>query len=603
MECNTQTNIQDAIASLHENDEKQLGVIFSNKNRMMVEAPAGYGKTTTMISRIAYLFATEQIPNPKRMLGLTFSVNAALKVKRDVASKLPALLGKQNNPNFISEKTTITNYHGFCKGILKKYGYLLSTHLKNLDSLQSVGEDELLRLLDSKTLFQKEEQAVFDNVVEYIKTANALSVDIIKQYNCIVIDKLLPIGKITHNSIILFVVELFLTHPQILRFFQSYFNLIVIDEFQDTNIIAWNLIDLLITPNTNLLFMGDSLQRIYGFIGACPTIMKDAAIKYKMEVITLDKNYRFRNNQEMLKLDNNIRKNAIDFNNPNIQEDASLPCFWGDSQTNEALQIATKVHQLIENENCKVAVLVKNRGRNTEIIEEQLRLLKINYFYALFRDEDPEYIDFHNKCLEIFISLFSKKNNITYQMLLIFAEKVKQVYIANSTEISSSLVLLLFALVERMSTDYGDLSPDDRKQLLIDIFENRQLKQAMEYIDASVILCTVHGAKGLEWDYVLLADAEKYILTSFTTCNICARNNCLDLSNRCCCKLVPPICEELKKPLLEDLCVFYVAITRARRQVYISASPERFNSNGRQFNDSRVCCMSFLSGVKLVQAQ
>ena len=73
-------DIRDKISAQHEGDERQLEVIFSDSPRIIVEAPAGYGKTTTMISRIAYLFATGRIPNPKRILGLTFSVNAALKV-------------------------------------------------------------------------------------------------------------------------------------------------------------------------------------------------------------------------------------------------------------------------------------------------------------------------------------------------------------------------------------------------------------------------------------------------------------------------------------------------------------------------------------------
>ena len=45
----------------------------------------------------------------------------------------------------------------------------------------------------------------------------------------------------------------------------------------------------------------------------------------------------------------------------------------------------------------------------------------------------------------------------------------------------------------------------------LDIFENRQLKQAMEYVDSAVILSTVHGAKGLEWDYVILGDMERWL--------------------------------------------------------------------------------------------
>jgi DNA helicase-2/ATP-dependent DNA helicase PcrA len=124
--------IKDRISTLHKGDEQQLKVIFSECPRILVEAPAGYGKTMTMVSRIAYLYSTRKIPNPKKMLGLTFSVNAALKVKRDVASKLPGLLGSKDNPIVIGESITITNYHGFCKGILKKYGWLLCSFLKKI---------------------------------------------------------------------------------------------------------------------------------------------------------------------------------------------------------------------------------------------------------------------------------------------------------------------------------------------------------------------------------------------------------------------------------------------------------------------------------------
>ena len=102
--------LRELLSHQHEGDEKQLEVIFSEAPRVIVEAPAGYGKTTTMISRIAYLFASGRIPNPKRILGLTFSVNAALKVKREISEKLPALINAKNNPTIINEKATITNY-------------------------------------------------------------------------------------------------------------------------------------------------------------------------------------------------------------------------------------------------------------------------------------------------------------------------------------------------------------------------------------------------------------------------------------------------------------------------------------------------------------
>ena len=84
--------VKGRIRDKHCGDEKQLEVVFSSLKRLLVEAPAGYGKTNTMVSRIAYLIAVGQIPVPKRLLALTFSVNAAYKIKKDISSNIPQLL-------------------------------------------------------------------------------------------------------------------------------------------------------------------------------------------------------------------------------------------------------------------------------------------------------------------------------------------------------------------------------------------------------------------------------------------------------------------------------------------------------------------------------
>ena len=73
---------------------------------------------------------------------------------------------------------------------------------------------------------------------------------------------------------------------------------------------------------------------------------------------------------------------------------------------------------------------------------------------------------------------------------------VRTAYAASTGKTVDSLLKLLDALVEKVSIDYADLVPEDKYTLLLDIFENRQLKQAMEYVDSRVILSTVHGAKG-----------------------------------------------------------------------------------------------------------
>lgn len=592
--------IKEKIAEQHGGDEKQLEVIFSDSSRMIVEAPAGYGKTTTMISRLAYLFASGRIPNPKRILGLTFSVNAALKVKREVAEKLPSLLGSKNSPVAIGEKVTITNYHGFCKGILKKYGYLVADALrKDINLFRAVGDSDIDGLVLLKMALTSTELQCLKEVELAVKEARIPDTHTIHEYNEIVIRKLLPLDYITHNAVILFVLEIFANFEEVKKFYQSYYPLIVVDEFQDTNCIAWSLLESIISDHTQLLFLGDPLQRIYGFIGALPDIMSRVTEQYGMTKIALSKNYRFRNNPEMLKLDRNIRTNAASnftFNIPK-EETALLPTFWGTTQQSEAEQVITKVQSLLGDDNAKIAILFRGRGKNAEIVESELLKNNIPFFYGMFTDEDADYVEFHNKCQEIFIRRFGRTKAINKKALTVFAENVKEIYAGSTDKTVDSLLKLLDALTEKVSVDYADLIPEDKYALLLDIFENRQLKQAMEYVDSKVILSTIHGAKGLEWDYVFVCDVEQWVFTFI--CRDCPSKNTQVGSV---CKLPQRIPAQMIGTLLDDFCVFYVALTRSKRQAFISASGERFNSKGTQFTNGKVCCFALVNGVKLINA-
>ena len=594
------------IAEQHEGDEKQLEVIFSDSPRLIVEAPAGYGKTTTMISRIAYLYSSGSIQNPKRILGLTFSVNAALKVKREVAEKLPALLGSQNSPVVLGEKVTVTNYHGFCKGILKKYGYLVSDALrKDVNLFRAVGNvkdsqgniaSEWKDIADGLSINEQEQITKVDREIEHGIQPTAENV---QEYMNIIIRKVLPIGYISHNAIILFVLYIFDSFTEVKKFYQSYYPLIVVDEFQDTNCIAWSLLEVLISDQTQLVFLGDPLQRIYGFIGALPSIMITAAEKYDMTKVALSKNYRFRNNPEMLKLDKNIRANAAYCFAPVIQDDdvAILPAFWGSTQQAEAQQVVAKVQNFISSDTEKIAILFRGRGKNADIVEAELSDKQVPYFYGMFTDEDAGYVDFHNKCQEMVIKRFGKSKTINKKALTAFSESVKTAYASVSGKIVDSLLRLLDAIVEKVSVDYADLLSEDKYNLLLDIFENRQLKQAMEYVDSQVILSTVHGAKGLEWAYVIVSDVEQWVFTFL--CRDCPSKTA---SNGAVCRLPKNIPEQMKSALLDDLCVFYVALTRAKKQVFISASAERFNARGQQFTNGKICCFALVNGIKLENA-
>lgn len=606
--------IRAKIERQHEGDERQLEVIFSDSPRLIVEAPAGYGKTTTMISRIAYLFASGSIPNPKRILGLTFSVNAALKVKRDVAEKLPALLGTQNSPVSLGEKVTVTNYHGFCKGVLKKYGYLIADALrKDVNLFKALEDNKISERPELSTALIPTEIEQLIAMATAIKEAHVPDASTIQAYNEIVIRKLLPLDYITHNAVILFVLEIFDRFTEVKKFYQSYYPLIVVDEFQDTNCIAWKLLEsIIIQDRTQLVFLGDPLQRIYGFIGALPNIMATVTGQYNMSHVALSKNYRFRHNPEMLKLDKNIRANAAASFMPMISDNdvARLPAFWGSTQQDEAQKIIAKVQSLIADSTDRVTILFRARGRNAEIVEEKLSNHNVPYFYGMFTDEDHEYVDFHIKCQDMFVRKFGKSKTITNKALNAFSDNVKTAYTSTTGKTVDSLLRLLDALVKKVSVDYADLVSEDKYELLLDIFENRQIKQAMEYVDAQVILSTVHGAKGLEWDYVILADLERWVFPSYI-CGDCPNKFTPAIQRRCqvpnphpptYCQLPNPLPAAFREAMLDELSVFYVGITRARKQVYVSASAKRYNAQGDE-KQSSFSCLSMIDGVTTVNAE
>jgi len=594
------SDLKELISSQHGGDEKQLEIIFSESPRLIVEAPAGYGKTTTMISRIAYLFASGRIPNPKRILGLTFSVNAALKVKREVAEKLPALFGTKNSPIAIGERVTVTNYHGFCKGVLKKYGYLVANEFrKDINTFKAIGDirnsqgnvtNEWREI--AKSLTTQEQDAVH-TVDSTIKSGTLPSAEILTPYFA-VIKKLLPNGNITHNAVVLFTLQLFEQNEEVKKFFQSYYPLIVVDEFQDTNCIAWALLKKIIGDDTQLVFLGDPLQRIYGFIGALPRIMETTKTELCMTEIKLTQNYRFRKNPEMLKLDKNIRLNAEFCFAPDIVDTdvANLPIFYGKDQQCEAQLVAATVQNITTQSDVKIAVLF--RSKKSDSVETELSNLNISYFYGMFSDDDSEYVEFHIKCQEKFLIRFATTKSITKKSLLAFSETVRKEYTTTDKTIGS-LFRLLDALIEKVSTDYVDLSAEDKYTLILEIFENRQLKQAMEYVDSNIILTTIHGAKGLEWDYVIITDMERSCLPAYPICIDCSNLRATFQSHKC--SLPNPMDDRFKEIVLDELSVFYVGITRARQQAYISASA--VNANGYS---SIVSCLANIAGIKLVKA-
>lgn len=596
-----QDNIIELIKSDHEGDEKQIEVILTDRKRVVVEAPAGCGKTKTMVSKVLYIISSKRLNQNKKLLALTFSVNAAYKMKKDISEKLPQM-GVKNifTPADINRKIAITNYHGFARRILSLYGYLLDENLKNINDYRAVNEENDRLIEDYNLILTEEEQTILIEFSNAIKDSDVKRISTYyANYYDILITKFLPNNCITYNGYLLLCRKLLCLREELKIFYQKLYPFIIIDEFQDTNILSWEIVKLLVSDETELFFMGDSLQRIYGFIGAIPNLINTAVKKFDMTKIILAKNYRFRNNADMLLLDKNIRLNAENYLDPVIEANANVSLDLLNTQEEEANWVANKVsHLLVDYHEDKVAILVQQRGVNINMIMQALEDRAIDYFYALFSDEDDLYLDFHKIVLkEIFNELKdTKSNRITKRLLRRIFDKVKKHYSNNTDPIIYSLLMLTEVFFEKICVEYSFLTNEERLAYINDTFENRALKQNMEYITSKVIVSTVHGAKGLEWGRVIMPDMEPYIFPNFYgLCGNCNFRTGRDVSGDYC---RIEISDHDQKSFIEELSVFYVGVTRARKEVFFSASKKRYNNQNEEKN-SYISCLLTLPGIAI----
>lgn len=520
------------IKQMHSNDPKQLEVIFSDRKRLIVEAPAGYGKTKTMVSKIAYLIAANKVPNPKKILALTFSVNAAYKMKKEVAENLPSILSDfPVSPVHVKNKVFATNYHGFCRKVLRLYGYLLDKNLKKIDLLRGVDDSNAQKLTQLNIKLTTDAAMKLSGYGDAIKK---IDYEYIRNNYCDYIQKIktyfLPKGYITFNAILLLTIELFRIYPNVLNFYKTFFPIIIVDEFQDTNILSWTLLSLLIDDNTDVILMGDPLQRIYGFIGAIPNLMTKAMKKFNLHKIELKKNYRFRNNPQLLLLDKNIRENAKNPYSPSIKEAAKVNTFQFTDQEKEAKGILTLSKKKLENDpSSKIAILFRQRNKNTDKVLKVFWEEKVPFFYALYSEEEREYIEFHKKALIEFLSILSLSGNRINKLIAQhFLKRVKNIFGDSKNVIYDSLVILLETFLNRLFIEFQFLSAEEKIDLIKDVLESKTLKQYLGHIDSKIIISTVHGAKGLEWDYVILPDMEQYSFPNYQgLCGLCHfKNDC-----------------------------------------------------------------------------
>jgi DNA helicase-2/ATP-dependent DNA helicase PcrA len=602
-------------------DEEQLEAIFSSESHLLVEAPAGYGKTQTMVSKIAYLIATEQIKYPKKILALTFSINAAFKIRRDVTQQLPSVLSTSPKlSRYALQVVYATNYHGLCRRILGRYGYLITPELCQIDTLKGIGIDIYNDEAYTETRLDQNlqdwgielTQDEIEQLIQYTRFIKRAGNQDNRSKACkylaqnadgylrIVREKFLPKEYILFDAILLFARKLLNSHPPVRDFYRKFFQVVIIDEFQDTNILQWTLLQDIAgrhNERQNPLFVfGDRHQRIYEFIGAMQGIIDEAKNYYGMQEIRLCTNHRFRDNCEMLSFDENIREIARNPGNPDIESVAEIEVFRCADQDDEASQILNQAKILLDRDpNCTIAILTRagKTNQNTIRIVDHFNKEKgFSYFFALYSDEDQEYVDFHHKCLSSLYKNLPDARSFHRLSNCIQAD----INTDAPSETWSSLQILLETFLRYVSKKFRFLSLDEKIEIVVDTLQNKALKQYLMYVTSSqVMLSTVHGSKGLEWDYVILPDMERNSFPHYLAlCRLCGFGQHCQLDWE---RIRTD--SEFSRLFKQELNLFYVGGTRGRKKVYFTYSDVGLNSEGNPRNNNPSCFLN-LNGLHKV---
>lgn len=508
---------------------------------------------------------------------MTFSVNAAYKIKKDVLESFSEL---DLNPE---EYLVIGNFHSLARKILKKYGYLLDKNFRNLENFKVISTEEIF---DEVKIISDQEKEIISEFTNNLRAGFApadFQDNLLEQYNGIVKKYLIDSQCITYDAILTFAIELLHNNLEIRGFYNEYFRIVIIDEFQDTNILGWTLVQLFLTEQTRKIFLGDSLQRIYGFIGAIPSLIDIVTEKFNMEYIPLTMNHRFSSNPELLNLEKVVRDNANQVKNTDVNNKVKINFSYLNTQYDESQRIFEIIDKILhENESTKIAILVKQRGDNINFIKQYLEANNINIFDGLFTDEDSEYLKFHNICLKYFTENFGKNRFFLKKDIEVFCRKIFQ---DSSNEKSKSFLELLKVALISITNEKNYFA---RNELIMDLFANKGLKNYLDKIDDNVMVTTVHASKGLEWDYILLPDMEQGLFPNYF--GLCQKNTCIFKNN---CNL--KVTKNNESKFIEEISVFYVAITRAKKDIFFTASKNQlFFGKDKPANLS---CLLSLPGI------
>ena len=606
-------------------NNKQEEAVLHYGSPLLILAGAGSGKTFVITSKIHH-YITEKNIDPSSVLAITFTNKASKEMKERISKRLPDL-SPANSPY-------IGTFHAFCSDVLRRHFNQLGgsnsfiifdayEQLKLMKQLvKSLNIDSKLypessvlssidRLkndaIDSKTYASMTSDHRFDATVSTLYTAYQ--------------DALWKNKAVDFNDLILHTLTLFKTFPDVLSQYQERYTHLLVDEYQDTNNMQHELVRMFASKNRNITLVGDFDQNIYSWRGANIDHILNFEKEFQgSQIIKLEQNYRSTN--KILEASNHLIKHNRKRLEKNLWTDNHdghpLMSFTSQNEMEDAQYIVNEIRRL------------KQRGcsLNEMVVLYRINALSRNFEEALTKDQIPYRLVggvsfFDRKEIKDIIGYLRLLHNVHDSMsftricnvpnralgltsvkrLLEQSEKhgisIYDLVRSDKLDLPSrayKIVVQFFDMIDQLRDELSKLQTDklgtiikrimelsgyeqmlksentltsmDRLENLLELIsyarqEEMELSEflaklsltsdidkADDQSQEAVTLMTMHTAKGLEFDFVFIPGFEEGILPHYR-----AKNNDSEL-------------EEERR-----LC--YVAITRARKKVYLTHCVKR----------------------------
>ena len=270
-------------------NDKQKEAVFHTEGPLLILAGAGSGKTRVLTHRIAYLIEEKGV-NPWNILAITFTNKAAAEMRERV----------DNLVGFGSESIWVSTFHSMCVRILRRHiallGYDTNFTIYDTDDQKTLMRD-VCKLLQIDTKIYKERMLIgtISHAKNEMLTPEEFRLqaggdfqqkkiaDVYEEYE----KQLRANNALDFDDLLLKTVQLFQTQRDVLEYYQERFRYIMVDEYQDTNGVQFELV------RQNLCVVGDDDQSIYKFRGAdIRNILDFEKVFTKAAVIKLEQNYR-----------------------------------------------------------------------------------------------------------------------------------------------------------------------------------------------------------------------------------------------------------------------------------------------------------------------